>query len=481
MSRQGERVETPSDWGIDPVPRGRRILSGVDLAILWGDLGIGLLVLVTGALLVPGLGFAAAFVAIVLGSIVGVGLLSLVAVAGADHGIPTMVLFRPVLGLRGSWMPSTLNVLQLVGWTAVELWAMSFVADLIFDRVFGFSSRWLWLVSASIICIALALWGPIGVTRVWMKRFGAWVIGGISLLVTVLALTSEGIGDVLMSSGTGAWPTFGPALDLVIAMPISWLPLVADYTRFARTPRSAFVGTATGYLIANVWLYSLGALIVLTSDASPDPAGIAAGILALAGGSIAGVIFLVGLLVGETDEAFADIYSASVTVQNVWPRISQRVLTVGIGVVATVLAAWLTMERYEAFLFLIGSVFVPLFGILAADYFVLRRRRIDPAHLFQRGGPYWYRNGVRTIALLPWVSGFVVYHWIAPTGPSWWTDAVSAVAGTPLSTSLPWLPASVPSFVVAFLTTLLLSRRSETREPMGAGLSSGASIERGEV
>ncbi len=240
MSRQGERVETPSDWGIDPVPRGRRILSGVDLAILWGDLGIGLLVLVTGALLVPGLGFAAAFVAIVLGSIVGVGLLSLVAVAGADHGIPTMVLFRPVLGLRGSWMPSTLNVLQLVGWTAVELWAMSFVADLIFDRVFGFSSRWLWLVSASIICIALALWGPIGVTRVWMKRFGAWVIGGISLLVTVLALTSEGIGDVLMSSGTGAWPTFGPALDLVIAMPISWLPLVADYTRFARTlgPRS---------------------------------------------------------------------------------------------------------------------------------------------------------------------------------------------------------------------------------------------------
>ena len=481
MSRQDERVEAPSDWGIEPVPRERRILSGVDLAILWGDLGIGLLVLVTGALLVPGLGFATAFVAIVLGSIVGVGLLSLVAVAGADHGVPTMVLFRPVLGLRGSWMPSAFNALQLIGWTAVELWAMSFVADLIFDRVFGFSSRWLWLASASIVCVALALWGPIGVTRVWMKRFGAWVIGGISLLVTVLALTSEGIGDALTSTGTGAWPTFGPALDLVIAMPISWLPLVADYTRFARNPRSAFVGTATGYLIANVWLYSLGALIVLASDASPDPAGIAAGILALAGGSIAGILFLVGLLVGETDEAFADIYSTAVTVQNVWPRISQRVLTVGIGVVATVLAAWLTMERYEAFLFLIGSVFVPLFGILAADYFVLRRRRIDPAQLFDRRGGYWYGNGVRTTALLPWVAGFVVYHWIAPTGPSWWTGAVSAVAGTPLSTTLPWLPASVPSFLVAFVMTILLFRWSVTRDPMGAGLSSGHSIERGEV
>ena len=481
VSRQGERVPTPNaDWGIDPVPRDRRILSGVDLAILWGDLGIGLLVLVTGALLVPGLGFPAAFLAIVLGSIIGVGLLSLVAVAGADHGVPTMVLFRPVLGVRGSWTPSFFNALQLVGWTAVELWAMSYVADLVIERSFGFSSRWLWLVSASAICIALALWGPIGVTRVWMKRFGAWVIGGISLLVTFLALTSEGIGAALTSAGTGGFPTFGPALDLVIAMPISWLALVADYTRFARSPRSAFIGTATGYLIANVWLYSLGALIVLTSGASPDPAGIAAGILALAGGSVAGLLFLVGLLVGETDEAFADIYSGAVTLQNVFPRASQRTLAVGIGVVATLLAAWLTMERYEAFLFLIGSVFVPLFGILAADYFVLRRRRIDPARLYDRTGPYWYGNGVRAAALLPWAAGFAAYHWIAPTGPSWWTGAVTALTGTPLSTSLPWLPASVPSFVVAFLLTLLVVKRNDTREPAGAGLSSGASIERGE-
>ena len=476
MRRRGKGVEAP-DWGIDPVPRDRRVLSGLDLAILWGDLGIGLLVLVTGALLVPGLGFPTALLAIVVGSVIGVGLLSLVAVAGADHGVPTMVLFRPVLGQRDSWVPSSLNVLQLIGWTAVELWAMSYVADLIVEESFGFSSRWVWLVAASVICIGLALWGPIGVTRVWMKRFGVWVIGGISLAITVLALTSPGIADALSANGTGAFPTFGPALDLVIAMPISWLPLVADYTRFARSPRAAGIGTSVGYLIANVWLYSLGALVVLASDASPDPAGIAAGILALAGGSVAGLLFLMGLLVGETDEAFADIYSASVTLQNVFPRLSQRALVVGIGVVATILAAWLTMERYEAFLFLIGSVFVPLFGILAADYFVLRRRRIDPKHLFGQRGPYWYSNGVRIITLLPWTVGFLVYHWIAPTGPSWWTDAFATVVGTPLAGDAPWLPASVPSFVAAFLLSLLVMRAGE---PARGGLSSQASIERGE-
>src|SRR5687768_11041578 len=129
MSTVLERLESVGDWGIEPVPPERRTLSGFDLAVLWADLGIGLLVLVTGALLVPGLGFGAAAAAIVLGSLAGVSLLALAGAAGAEHGLTSMVLFRPVLGVRGSWIPSALNAFQLVGWTAVELWAMSFVAD----------------------------------------------------------------------------------------------------------------------------------------------------------------------------------------------------------------------------------------------------------------------------------------------------------------------------------------------------------------
>src|SRR5688500_9106909 len=130
-----ERVET-RDPGIMPVPREQRTLSAFDMGILWGDLGIGLLVLVTGALLVPGLGFGAAVATIVLGSVIGVALLALAASAGAEHGVPTMVLFRPVLGVRGSWLPSALNALQLIGWCAVEFWAISYVADLVSSEVF---------------------------------------------------------------------------------------------------------------------------------------------------------------------------------------------------------------------------------------------------------------------------------------------------------------------------------------------------------
>lgn len=430
-------------WGIEPVPRSERRLGALDIAVLWGDLGIGLLVLVTGALLVPGLGFLPALGIIVLGSLIGVSLLAAVGAIGAREGVPSMALFRPILGTKGSWFPSALNLAQLLGWTAVELWAMSYVADLVVSEVFGFSARWLWLAIAAIGCTTLALWGPVGVTRVWMEKFGAWVIVAISALVTILVLTQDGLIGAITAPGVGDFPTFGLALDLVIAMPISWLPLVADYNRYARGAGAALKGTFFGYLVANIWLYSLGALLVLGTGAEASPAGIAAGVLAVAGGSVAGVLFLVGLLAGEADEAFADIYSGAVSLKNIWPRISEKVSVVGIGLVATALAGWLTMERYESFLFLIGSVFVPLFGVFIAHYLSGGTNRIG--------------------ALIAWGSGFLLYHWIAPTGPTGWLEFVHSALGTPLGVKWGWLNASIPSFLLALAVATGVSRLSSGR------------------
>ncbi len=457
-------TENDSGLSIEPVPPSRRTLSGIDIAVLWGDLGVGLLVLVTGGFLVPGLGFAGAMAAIVVGSVIGVALLALAGAAGASHGVTTMVLFRPVLGIRGSWFPSGLNVMQLIGWTAVELWAMSLVADIVSKEVFGFSARWLWLGVVTVVCTGLAMWGPVDVARVWMKKFGAWVIGGIVISVTFMAFTLDGIGDALAAPGNGTL-TFGPALDLVIAMPISWLPLVADYNRFGNKPRSAFFGTFWGYLIANIWLYSLGAMLVLGAGATASPAGIATAILAVAGGTLAGILFLIALLVGETDEAFADIYSAALSLKNVFPKAPLRYLIAGIAGISLALAAWLTMERYETFLFLIGSVFVPLFGILAADHFVNRRGRIDLEQLDMVGGSYWFNGGVRLGAVVPWVAGFLVYHWVLPTGPASWLDLVGGIAGDPLVTRFPWLSASLAAFAVSFLTSLRPASRLSSASP----------------
>jgi len=446
MTSVAERVDGPSDEsGLEPVPPEGRALSGFDLAILWGDLGVGLLVLVTGGLLVPALSFTGALAAIVIGSVVGSAALGVTASIGARQGVPTMALFRPLLGVRGSWIPSVLNFAQLVGWTAVELWAMSLVADIVAREIFGWSVDYLWLGLFALLCTALALWGPVGVTRTYLKSFGAWVVVAICVALTFFLLIDDGVRAAITVEGTGGWPTFGLAVDLVIAMPISWLPLVADYSRFGHGARSAGWGTGLGYLVANIWLYTLGALIVLGTGQTAEPAGIALGVLAIAGGTVAGLLFLVGLLVGETDEAFADIYSGAVSLQNIWPRASRAVLIVVIAALATGLAATLTMQLYENFLFLVGSVFVPLFGVLVVSYL---------------SGAGTTAFAPRWAALVSWLVGFLVYHWIAPTGPDWWLESSSSVFGTPLSERWGWLGASVPSFVAAATMAWLLARLS---------------------
>src|SRR5919198_5327347 len=177
LDRALER-EAPT-WGIRPVPEEHRRLGGLDFAVLWGDLAIGLLVILTGALLVPAMGLPAALLAIAVGSVVGCIPLALVGAAGAREGVPGMVLFRPVLGRRGSYFPTALNILTLVGWTGFELWAMSLVANQVVHLGY-----YAWLAIVAVVCTALALGGPIVVVRRWLERFGAWVIGGGGRWVT---------------------------------------------------------------------------------------------------------------------------------------------------------------------------------------------------------------------------------------------------------------------------------------------------------
>lgn len=441
----------PTTAGIHPVPSSRRGLTGIDLAVLWGDLSVGLLVLVTGALLVPALGFPRALLAIGVGSVIGCVPLALVALAGEREGVPTMVLFRPVLGLRGSFLPSGLNLLQLVGWTAVEFWAMANVANVASRRIAGFDANHLWLALVAVVCTALAVGGPILVVRAWLERFGIYVLLGSAAWITVRVLTVGDLGSIWHGPGAGGLP-FWLAVDLVIAMPVSWLSVAADYNRFARRGSHGVAGTYLGYVAGNAWFYALGALLLLATGATADVLGIGTSIAAVAGGSV----LLVALLVGESDNAFADIYSAAVSAQNVIPRIRQRGFSLAVGALGFVLALALSIERYEFFLLLIGSIFVPLFGVFAADYFVRHRGRYTEVELFAE-------TGVRWIALVPWVVGFALFHWSVPTGPQGWIDAVGTVVHGWLHLPFPLfdsaLGASLPSFAVAFALSLLVLPR----------------------
>jgi NCS1 family nucleobase:cation symporter-1 len=360
-----------------------------------------------------------------------------------------MVLFRPVLGRGGSVAPSVLNVAQLLGWTAVEFWAMGRLANALSIDLLGVDAFGLWLALVAAACTALAIGGPVLVVKRFLERFGTWIVLASGVALTISIIASGALGRTLPTAG--GLP-FWLAVDLVIVMPISWLPLVADSTRFARRDHGVFTATFAGYAVGNVWFYVLGIVLVL-SGASPDAVGIGGSIAGLAGGTI----LVSGLLVGEAPNAFANVYSAAVSTLNVAPRASATALSIVVGAIAFVLAFVFTMERYEVFLFLIGSVFVPLGAVFVADYFVVARGRYSVDRIF---GPS--SAGVRWRALVPWIAGFVLYQWSVPTGPVGWTDALERTftsIGLPFPLFDSRLGASIPSFVVAFLLSLIVLRR----------------------
>ncbi len=427
------------EWGIAPVPASERRLGFVDYFVLWSDLGVGLLVLLAGTLLVPALGLAQALLAILIGSLLGSLLLAWAGVIGSDTGVPTMALLRPTLGIRGSYLPTVLNLTQLVGWGTFEIIIMAQAADGITQPLLGVSAFPVWVILVGAFCTLLAVGGPVRVVRQWLEKFAVWLMLGTSVWLTAVLVTREGFGALLWAPGKGGL-AFWAAVDLVIAMPVSWIPLVADYSRFARSGRGAFWGTAAGYLLANVWFYALGAGLLLALKAQD----LIAAIMATAGGWLAlGII-----LVDETDEAFADIYSAAVSSQNLRPMLRQRPAALTVGAVCTALALTVPLTQYEHFLLLIGSVFVPLFGVLAADYFLLRGRRIDPDALQQVGGAYWYLGGFAWRGLTAWGVGIATYH------------AVAAV--------LPALGSSLPAFALAFAVRWLF-REGRAAAPVPAG------------
>jgi nucleobase:cation symporter-1, NCS1 family len=286
------------------------------------------------------------------------------------------------------------------------------------------------------------------------------VVAAAAAWITIRIFAAGDLGEIWRRPGQGGLP-FWAAVDLVIAMPVSWLPLVADFNRFARDPRASAVGTFWSYAVGNTWFYALGAMLVLAAGATPDVLDIGTTIAATAGGA---VVLLV-LLVGESDQAMANIYSSAVSVQNVAPDLRQRRLIIGLGAVGFAIAAFLSegATALEFFLFLIGSVFVPLFGVFAADYFVLHRGRYGEPALFDAIGP-----GIRWRAIVPWGAGFLLYQWCVPTGPTWWVNGLDRLLHDGLGLPFPLisgsrLGASVPSFVVAFLVALFLLPRTVDR------------------
>src|SRR5213082_2455558 len=340
-------METPM-WGITPVPERLRVLGGVDTTLLWTNLGISLLVLVLPAYF--DLSLKKALLATLVGGAIGNGMLALAALIGADARVPTMVLQRAPLGQRGSYAATVLNVIQCLGWAIFELIVIATAAGLLCDKLFGFRAIWFWKLLFGGVAAVLALLGPIGFVRRFVRKFAIWAVVASIVYLTWWIVHGANLGRLWTHPGTHHG-SFWLAVDTVVAVTVSWAPLVADYTRFSRDRRSAFVGVGLGYLLPTFFQFGFGSILVLSRGVDPNRPELI--LTAIAGGGLAAALALLALTVDETDEAFANVYSGAVSTQNLFPNVSQRVLIVGASVLATGGALAIDMRSYQRFLLLL--------------------------------------------------------------------------------------------------------------------------------
>jgi nucleobase:cation symporter-1, NCS1 family len=426
-------VEAPLT--LDEPPR--KVLGLADQTVLWANLGVSLLLPVTATFIltpdpaVAPLSLAAALVAIVVGSLIGNTLLGLGALPGAETGAPAMVLLRGLLGRRGSYLPTAFNLAQCLGWSVFEIVIIAEAAARLTDE----SLRPLFVVLAGAAATLMAI-RPLAVVHA-LKRVAVWLV-----LASTAYLFIQVLRRPLPPLGDGSWEGFWKAADLVIALSVSWVPLAADYSRHSRTGRDAFLGAFLGYSASGTAFFALGVLALAGYGLDPGFDVIDA-LLAVPAGALA----LLVLAVDEVDEAFANIYSTAVSAQNVVPRVDRRVLALAVGVGATAAALVFDIVAYEGFLFLIGSVFVPLFGTFAAAYYVLDRGtgwEVGP----DAPARWWF--------LAPWAAGFVAYQLVNPGTVGWWQRFWLARADDVGFTPPTWLSASLASLAVSAGLTLVV-------------------------
>lgn len=348
--------------------------------LIWFGAAVSIAEILTGVLIAP-LGLAKGIASIVLGHLIGCAMLYFAGLIGARSGLSAMDTVKGSFGKKGGALFAILNVLQLVGWTAVMTVSAANAAQLIFPAV----PVWAW---CAIVSALIAVWVLIGI-----KDLG--VVNTISM-VALFAL-SVVLCVTVLSSGTqtlapnGSALSFGAAVELSVAMPLSWLPLISDYTREAhgdkKRERRATLVSAVVYFFASCFMFIIGLCAALFTGE-----GDIAVIMLRAGLGIAALVIIVLSTVTTT---FLDVYSAGVSVVSIVKKADPKTCALVATGLGLLIAIFVPMNSFEGFLYLIGSVFAPMIALQIADVFILKR---EATHDFD------WRN------LILWALGFAIYR-----------------------------------------------------------------------
>lgn len=353
---------------------GRRT-SLFENGMIWFGAGISIAEILTGTYLAP-LGFGAGMVAILIGHLIGCALMFLAGIIGARQRRSSMEAARMSFGKKGAMLFSILNVLQLAGWTAIMIYDGALAAGSCFH-----GGMWIWCIVIGALIIA---WIALGVSNLGKVNALAMTL---LLILTIILSKVIFIDHAGLTQAAGAM-SFGAAVELSVAMPLSWLPVIADYTREAERPIAASAVSVIVYGAASCWMYIIGlgaALLTQESDI--------AAIMVQAGLGVAGLLIIVFSTVTTT---FLDAYSAGVSAVSIFPSLKEKTVGIAVTLISILASILFPMDDITDFLYLIGSVFAPMIAIQIADVLIMRHDRSESAFCFTN--------------LLIWLAGFLLYR-----------------------------------------------------------------------
>ena len=353
-----------------------RRTSLVENGLIWFGAGVSIAEILTGTYF-SSLGFGKGLAAILIGHVIGCLMLFLAGVIGGKSRLSAMETVKSSFGNLGGLVFAFLNVLQLVGWTAIMIYDGALAADGIFS-----AGRWIWCL---VIGALIILWIVIGITN--LGKINTIAMGLLFLLTLVLCKVIFFDGNVMTAAADDSM-SFGAAVELAVAMPLSWLPLISDYTREAKEPVKATAVSAIVYGLVSCWMYVIGMGAAIFTGESDI-----AQILLKAGLSIVGLLIIVFSTVTTT---FLDAYSAGISSESIVSTIKGKYAAIAVTVIGTLGAILFPMDDITDFLYLIGSVFAPMIAIQIADFFILHRDK--------REDSFDWRN------LIIWAAGFILYR-----------------------------------------------------------------------
>ena len=343
--------------------------------LIWFGAGVSIAEILTGTYFAT-LGMQRGLFAILIGHVIGCVMLFAAGLIGGKLRRSAMETVKMSFGEKGSILFSALNIIQLVGWTAIMIYDGALASEGIFS-----AGHWLWCVIIGGLIVA---WILIGITN--LGKLNTVAMAALFILTLILC------GKIFSGGSTvGAVDdslSFGAAVELSVAMPLSWLPLISDYTREAKKPVAATAVSAVVYGLVSCWMYIIGmGAAIYTGEYDM------ASILLRAGLGIVGLLIIVFSTVTTT---FLDAYSAGVSSEAVSAKIKGKYVAIGATVLGTVAAIVYPMDNITNFLYFIGSVFAPMIAILIADFFILHRDVSKSC------------ADVRNLVI--WAIGFVIYR-----------------------------------------------------------------------